>query len=165
MLNISAKFRVTSPLSFDIEKEFSTYGLNNNREELTMPPPVAVSKIIKFDPNSGTIKVEIRFTTLLLCAYTIMLRETGSNATLKEFKGDNTNPADDIYSLPDPASSNDGRVVWAVVTVVDQSGQGGDYVVDLAFTQDNKSLGVLTTGKKSIQGTSVTEVLVAKLTV
>ncbi len=128
-----------------------------------MPSPVAVSKIITFTAKGGTIRVELKFVTTLLCTYTILLREAGSNATICEFKGDNTNPADDVYALPDPASCNDGRIVWAVVTIADQTGTGGDYTIEMLFTQDNTEIGTLSTPGKTIKGTSVTEVLVAKL--
>ena len=121
---------------------------------------------VKVDPKGGTIKVGLEFPdTELLCTYLLNVREKDSNLPISGFprEGDNTNKQDDEYPLPMPAESNIGRRIFANLTIMDQTGDGGDYQVDMVITQDEKEKGRLSTTKTKMEGNVVPELLVAKL--
>lgn len=129
--------------------------------------PVPIIREFRFTSTGGTIWVRLRFETLLLCNYSLTLREAGSNNSVlpKPYEGDNSNPDDDLYDLPMPASVNNNRSLWATVAIIDQTGQGGDYEVIMEVTQDGHDVAgsPLTTGRRSIDGNSAIEILVARL--
>ncbi|MBI4810925.1 MAG: hypothetical protein HY800_05705 [Ignavibacteriales bacterium] len=129
--------------------------------------PVPILQKIKFNPDGGVIKVELKFQTMLLCTYDLDYRETGSNSSVAGFpcKGDNSNAQDDVYSLPMPPSVNMNRSLWIFVTVIDQVGDGGSYQVDIIITQDGNQLGILTPGEKKLVGNLKSEILIAKFIV
>jgi hypothetical protein len=120
---------------------------------------------IKFDPNGGTIKVEVKFETLLICTYTLDLREAGSNASIDGYpkQGDNTNPEDDMYALPLPSVINKNRTIWINYVLLDQTGSGGSYQVDFNVNQDGNQIGTWTSGKKQMQGNFQIEMYAAQL--
>ncbi len=120
---------------------------------------------IKFNPNGGTIKVEVKFETLLICTYTLDLREAGSNASIDGYpkQGDNTNPEDDLYALPLPSVINKNRTIWITFVLLDQTGNGGSYQVDFNVNQDGSQIGTWTSGKKQMQGNFQIEMYAAQL--
>jgi hypothetical protein len=120
---------------------------------------------IKFNPNGGTIKAEIKFETLLVCTYTLDLREAGSNVSVDGYpkQGDNTNPEDDTYSLPLPTSANKNRTIWINFVLLDQTGNGGSYKVDFGMIQDGSKIWDWTSGKKQITGNFQVEISAAQL--
>jgi hypothetical protein len=127
--------------------------------------PIIIKEVIKFDPLGGTIWAEVKCETMLLVAYRVDLREKDSNASVPPFpkEGDNTNSSDDAYALPDPASINDGRRLWLFLTIIDQTGDGGNYKVELELTQGGRTIGTLTTTKKKLTTNFAMEILVALL--
>lgn len=126
--------------------------------------PIPITKPIPFNAAGGTLKVNITFDTLFVCTYKLRLKERNSNTTVMTQTGDNTNDQDDIYPLPLPAASNNGRSLWAFMTVIDQAGKGGKYKLTMEIIQDGKVVGSITTKDKSIEGNVVNEVLIVKLT-
>lgn len=125
--------------------------------------PATIASTVKFNPTGGTLWVELKFDTLLLCTYDLLVREAGSNATILREAGDNTNAEDDRYALPMPASVNANRVLWAILTVVDQTGAAGKYKLSMEISQDGTLLGTIATSSRKIDANSVTETLVARL--
>lgn len=130
-------------------------------------PIVTVKKIIKINGNGGTVKVELKFKTLFLCNYEIDLREKGSNHSVFPFprRGDNANPSDDQHPLLDPATSNDGRTIWAFLTIINQSGQSGKYMIDMEVTQDGQIIDTLTTGSTTLTGNYALETFIARFNI
>jgi hypothetical protein len=122
---------------------------------------MALTKIA-INPQGGTIKAEVRFTTPQVAAYIIRLWESGSNDVVMEVSGNNDNPADDIHPLPIPASANQGRLLQCNATLADPVGSG-PYRVELEVTQDGNSLGVLF-AQGNMSNSSVSCSLFAKLT-
>ena len=128
--------------------------------------PVPILNTAKIDPHGGQITVNLEFPdTLLLCSYTLDVREAGSNKSVPGFpkQGDNSNPEDDLYTLPDPASANIGRTIWAFITIIDQTGKGGEYCANMETAQDGQRKGLSSTGKKKIVGSTAEETLVTLL--
>ena len=117
---------------------------------------------IRFNPNGGTIKAEIKFRTPQVGAYTLWLWEAGSNNILMEVRGNNENPADDIHPLPMPAPTNNGRILECAATLADPVGEG-PYLVEMEITQDGNKLGTAL-AKGNMTNTSVSCNMFAKLT-
>ena len=127
--------------------------------------PVPIKKKIQFDSNGGVINVELKFETLLICTYTVDLREAESNASVAGFpkQGDNTNPQDDVYLLPVPVGVNNNRSLWINFVLIDQTGTGGSYKVGVNVIQDNKQIDTWTSEKKQIEDNFQIEIYVAQL--
>lgn len=68
-------------------------------------------KEIKFSKNGSSLKVKFNFYGLIAAAYIYKLGEKNSNQAVQNYTGDNLNPEDDEYDLPDPASVNDSRII------------------------------------------------------
>jgi len=121
---------------------------------------------VPIDPNGGTIKIGLEFPdTDLVCTYTLNVREKGSNTPISGFprEGDNTNTEDDEYPLPMPSEVNIGRRGIANITILDQTGDGGYYQVDMVVMQDGEEKGRASTGKTKMKDNVVTEMLMVKL--
>ncbi len=127
--------------------------------------PIPIVNKVKFNSSGGMIEVELNFTTLLLCTYTLELHENESNAQvwIPPKQGDNSNPEDDKYALPVPPSKNNGRSLWAFITIIDQTGSGGEYEVSMEIRQDTSTIGALNTGKKRVSRNFSQEFLIAQL--
>lgn len=127
--------------------------------------PVPIIKKIKFDPEGGPISVELTFKTFLLCAYSLDLRMKETNDSVDGYpkQGDNSNPEDDKYTLPKPASRNRDRSLWAITTVINQSGNKETYEIVMDVFQDGKKLDTMTTGKKELEKNNEIEIFAAKL--
>lgn len=129
-----------------------------------MPQPTAlISKKICFDANGGTISISLEFDTLLIGTYLLQLREANGNAVVMEKIGDNTNAEDDVFPLPTPARLNDNRTLWIFITLIDQTGDGGDYEVRVKTSQDDQILDTLSSGQKTIQAPSESIIFVSRL--
>lgn len=107
------------------------------------------------EPDMGTVWIDLTFpNTVLFCTYKLQLREEDSNELIPGYDGiygDNENSEDDIHALPAPASDNDGRVLWAMFTVIDQTGDGGEYIIVLNVRQGGKIIYTKQIGPKSIE--------------
>jgi hypothetical protein len=65
-----------------------------------------------FNPDGAPIKVKIVYRNGVIAAgYNLKLSERESNRAVFYYDGDNLNPEDDIYELPAPVETNDGRIV------------------------------------------------------
>ncbi|MDQ7815554.1 MAG: hypothetical protein RDU14_00850 [Melioribacteraceae bacterium] len=116
-----------------------------------MPVAVIKKKII-INPNTENISIELEFKTLLLCVYRIQIKEANSNKIVHDWSGDNTNDQDDKYSLG-IGKKNVGRTVWIFLSIIDQTGKGGDYEITAILKQNGEPVpdGKLTTGKKELK--------------
>ncbi|MEW6195952.1 MAG: hypothetical protein AB1521_12450 [Bacteroidota bacterium] len=115
-------------------------------------PVAVINKKIKIIPNTERITVELKFETLLLCNYKIQVKEVNSNSIVHEWSGDNSNSEDDKYSLG-TGKKNVGRTVWIFLSIIDQTGEGGEYKITATLKQNGEPLpgGELTTGKKELK--------------
>ena len=66
---------------------------------------------IKFDPNGSVLKVQIEYLGAITASYVYNLWSANSNAVIIEKQGNNQNPEDDIYFLPQPANQNTNRFI------------------------------------------------------
>lgn len=129
-----------------------------------MPQTTAlISKKIHFDSNGGTVSISLEFDTLLICTYLLQLREANSNAVVMEKTGDNTNAEDDMFSLPTPARLNSNRTLWAFITLIDQTGNGGTYEARVKISQDDRVLETSSSGRKALQVPSESVIFVSRL--
>jgi hypothetical protein len=70
-------------------------------------------EIINFDKMSEPLKVKVNIKNgVMAIAYYIKLSEKNSNKSAAVYEGDNQNPEDDVFILPTPVGSNEGRVLW-----------------------------------------------------
>jgi len=66
---------------------------------------------VTFDPDGEQLKVKLTFTGLMVASYTFTLWSAEDNSQVMCESGNNQNPADDDYDLPEPAAANDGRLI------------------------------------------------------
>ncbi len=121
----------------------------------------SIANVIRFDPDAGPLVATLNFTTLLLCPYRIDLRESGKNASVPPYPvtGDNSNTEQDEFTLPGTAGEQDGRRLWLFTSVIDQTGEGGEYSIDIEISQDGRYLERISTGRKHSDGGTVQEVM------
>ena len=124
-----------------------------------MSIPIKNKFVIKSEGQEVTF--ELLFDTHLLCVYDADLRLQGTNNSVQGFpvKGDNTNDEPDKFPLPLPASVNIGRRLILDLTIIDQTGGGGDYKITLVVKQGNQEK-TFSTEKKSMSGSSADELFV-----
>lgn len=115
-------------------------------------PVAVINKKIKIIPNTERITIELEFETMLLCTYLIQVKEVNSNSIVHEWSGDNSNDEDDKYILG-TGKKNVGRTVWVFLSIIDQTGEGGEYKVTATLKQNGELLpgGELSTGKKVLK--------------
>jgi hypothetical protein len=68
-------------------------------------------KEIRFNSQGPDLSVGLEFFGLIAAAYAIKLSEKNSNKAVFYHTGDNLNPEDDRYFLPERAGDNDGRIL------------------------------------------------------
>ena len=69
-------------------------------------------EIVLFDKKGEPLRVQFEVKNgVLAVAYYIKLAEKNSNQAVAVYEGDNQNPDDDIFYLPNPVSSNEGRLL------------------------------------------------------
>ena len=68
-------------------------------------------KVITFTAGGGRLKAEFEFIGLIVASYAFTLWEAGSNERKMYEKGNNKNPQDDSYLLPEPADVNHERLI------------------------------------------------------
>src|SRR4249919_3074603 len=66
---------------------------------------------IKFDPSGAVLKLEIEYLGAVTASYVFTLWSANSNGIISENPGNNQNPQDDIYFLPQPIDQNINRVI------------------------------------------------------
>jgi hypothetical protein len=66
---------------------------------------------IKFDPQGSVLKIEIEYLGAITASYVYTLWSANSNGIVAERQGNNQNPQDDVYFLPEPVDQNIKRVV------------------------------------------------------
>lgn len=112
--------------------------------------------IAQFHPDRGTVWVKITYPeTLLFCRYLLQLRQSDSNEFVPGYdhiRGDNENSADDKYGLPTPSRDNDGRVLMIFHTIMDQTGDGGEYRIRVTLYQGGEEIWDNTTDPREITG-------------
>lgn len=109
-------------------------------------------QIIRFDRHNGALRVEVRAGWANPGAYDLILWEADSNARVMEEAGNFLNTADDSYTLPGPASAQDGRIVEAFVTLtpVDEHGR---YSASMRVSQGAQLLGDVSVSGESSEHT------------
>jgi len=124
--------------------------------------PIPIHKKVSYNAAGGPLSVNVVFDTLMVCTYQLILRENGSNATVIDITGDNANDQDDTYQLPGQARENNGRILWAYMTVIKQNEKGGNYQLGIEIYQDGQKIDSIMTKSKRITGNNVTEILIFK---
>jgi hypothetical protein len=67
---------------------------------------------VLFDKNGEPLKVQFKVKNgVLAAAYYIKLAEKNSNNAVAVYEGDNQNPEDDVFYLPNPVNANEGRLL------------------------------------------------------
>lgn len=114
-------------------------------------------KNVVFNPAGPALSVSIKYLSKtaenLLATYTYTLWAANSNAIVDKRSGNNFNDEDDIYWLPTPAASNDGRII-DVFSTLKNTGEGKIEVrVAVEVCQDGKTIGG-DVDNKSVDGKS-----------
>ena len=106
-------------------------------------------KTIKFNPNGDRLSVSFTFGGLIVASYSFTLWEAGSNDHLMYEKGNNQNTDDDMYNLPLPVGSNNGRIIQLRTEFVGlDPANSSDFEITANVKQGNSDLGDETdTGK------------------
>ena len=95
---------------------------------------------IKFNSNGGPIIVNVSAGQAQTGSYILKLWEADVNQIVMREEGNFVNPNNDSYALPNPTSSNKGRLIDSTVTV--GIIPGNDYYqIDLDFYQDGEKIG------------------------
>src|SRR5262245_53319313 len=66
---------------------------------------------VQFDPNGSVLKVDIEYLGAITASYVYTLWSSNSNGVIAEKQGNNQNPQDDVYFLPQPVAQNTNRII------------------------------------------------------
>jgi hypothetical protein len=65
-----------------------------------------------FNPDGAPLKTKVVYRNgVIAAAYNLKLSVKDGNTAVLYWDGDNLNPEDDNYTLPEPAEANDGRII------------------------------------------------------
>lgn len=96
---------------------------------------------IKFDPNGSPLRVEIDYLGAITASYIYVLWGATSNAKVDERSGNNQNPQDDRYELPQPVDSNLLRKIELFSVLKNGDSVALKAVVVIKVFQGNKKIG------------------------
>ncbi len=96
---------------------------------------------IKFDPNGGNVKVEIEYLGAITASYVYHLWSANSNTVVIEKLGNNQNPEDDIYFLPQPANQNVNRIIDVLSSLKNGDAAKLKATVKIKVFQGQKKIG------------------------
>jgi hypothetical protein len=118
---------------------------------------------IHFRVPGDKLRVCINFGFAQVCSYTLRIWDANTNQIHMEKSGNNQNPEDDCYELPELAADNNGRYVHADYSILSPDPTPNDqYYVEVIVFQGNQTVGSM---KKSglMNGESVSSEMWAKL--
>lgn len=95
---------------------------------------------VKFDPNGGTLNVQILYKGSLTASYNYTLWEADSNAVVTEHNGNNQNDQDDSFDLPNPVQKNESRIIDVFSTIKNADSVPQQEVVSVKIFQGNKKI-------------------------
>ena len=96
---------------------------------------------IKFDPNGTVLKVQIEYLGAITASYVYNLWSANSNAVIIEKQGNNQNPEDDIYFLPQPANQNTNRFIQVLSSLKNGNTAKLKATVKIKVFQGTKKIG------------------------
>ena len=68
-------------------------------------------KTVNYIPTGEPLKISFIFNGLIAASYTYTLWAANSNTEEETHTGNNKNPEDDVYDLPSPCITNEGRLI------------------------------------------------------
>jgi hypothetical protein len=69
------------------------------------------------DPNGAVLKIDIQYLGAVTASYVYTLWSANSNGIISERAGNNQNPQDDVYFLPQPNDQNTNRIIQVFSTL------------------------------------------------
>lgn len=97
---------------------------------------------IHFRKDGPPVTVEIQFGYAQVGAYNLILWDATGSGKRKLGEGINTDLIPDIYTLPQPNSENDKRILDCLATIIAPDPKPGErYRVDMIVRQDSKLCG------------------------
>jgi hypothetical protein len=66
---------------------------------------------VQFDPDGSVLKIDIEYLGAVTASYVYTLWSATSNGIVSEKQGNNQNPQDDVYFLPQPVEQNINRII------------------------------------------------------
>ena len=97
--------------------------------------------VAAFDPDGQGLRVRFTFTGLILASYTFTLWSATDNSWVIHESGNNQNPADDAFDLPEPVKDNAGRLVELRTEFVSADGEAGnEYDIMAELVQGDERL-------------------------
>ena len=108
----------------------------------TKPKLKAMTKV-KFDPtNPSALRIAINYEGVIQASYIYTLWEADSNVIVERHEGNNLNPDDDKYKLPQPNIQNNGRVIEVRSSFVGLDKDNySDYKIEIGFFQGAEKIG------------------------
>jgi len=99
---------------------------------------------IQFDPNGSVLKVDIQYLGAVTASYIYKLWSANSNAIITEKQGNNQNPQDDVYFLPQPTDQNTNRFIEVVSSLMNGDTTKLKATVKIKIFQGAKKIGEVT---------------------
>ena len=96
---------------------------------------------VKIDPNGSVLKIQIEYLGAITASYVFSLWSAMSNTVVIEKPGNNQNPEDDIYFLPQPVIQNLNRYIQVVSTLKNGDTTNLKVTVKVKVFQGNKKIG------------------------
>lgn len=118
---------------------------------------------INFNSNGPALSINIQYVSTagqnINAVYTYRLWDAVSNAILDEQSGNNLNAQDDIYWLPTPSSSNNGRIIEVFSTLKNTDAGVTPARVEVEVCQGGKRIGIA----KDLKNVSPNDIVFSQL--
>jgi hypothetical protein len=118
---------------------------------------------IEFDPNGSVLKIDIQYLGAVTASYVYKLWSANSNAIITERQGNNQNPQDDVYFLPQPVDQNNNRFVEVVSSLMNGDTAKLKATVKIKIFQGEENIGEVSQTEDIDPGKSVINDLFFKL--
>lgn len=114
---------------------------------------------ISFRRMDGELSVEIFSLKNQPGSYAFLLWEAGENKVVMNERGNFINNDDDIYELPVPVESNNGRIIDFIVTLVTPKG-AKRYHLEVIVSQNGKPIGIVADKGTAASSTVTSEIMI-----
>lgn len=99
-------------------------------------------KIVNFDSAGESLKLSFIFNGLIDASYTYTLWDGSNNNVIERKKGNNKNPEDDVYNLPEPIKDNNERIIQFSTSFIGTDPKNfKDYSIKAEIYQGDKLIG------------------------
>jgi hypothetical protein len=96
---------------------------------------------IQFDPNGSVLKIDIEYLGAVTASYVYTLWSANSNGVVTEKQGNNQNPQDDVYFLPQPVDQNTNRFIEVLSSLKNGDTAKLKATVKIKVFQGSKKIG------------------------